>query len=70
MTDHEKNIPIFNSIATPGQDAAMRAVNEVQDALLRAVEVLKSHPQLDQRWVSIGNTQCELGIMALQRAIF
>ena len=48
------------------------AMNEVKakGAELGAlVEKLRANPDLDQRWVSIGATNLQTGLMALTRAI-
>lgn len=50
----------------------MAAMNEVKvkgAELGQLVEKLKSNKELDQRWVSIGATELQQGLMALTRAI-
>ena len=45
-------------------DVKMKGVD-----LGKLIEVLRSMPQLDQRWISIGATDLQTGLMALTRAI-
>ena len=47
-------------------------MNEIKQqgvALGELVAKLKLHPGLDQRWVSIGATDLQTGLMALTRAV-
>ena len=50
----------------------IREINYIK-AMGRDIEVLvtlvKSLPEVDQRWVSIGVTQLQQGLMALTRAV-
>lgn len=47
----------------------MNMIKEKGEQLGRLVEQLRSTEGLDQRWVSIGATDLQTGIMALVRAI-
>lgn len=47
----------------------MNQVKEMGRLLDILVDGLKANPDLDQRWVSIGATQLQQGLMALTRAI-
>jgi hypothetical protein len=47
----------------------MNQVKEMGKLLGILVDGLKANPDLDQRWVSIGATQLQQGLMALTRAI-
>ncbi len=53
-------------------EAEADLMNEVKAqgvALGALVDKLKQQSQLDQRWVSIGATDCQKGLMALVRAV-
>jgi len=47
----------------------MNHVKQIGVTLGEIVETLRSAPELDQRWVSIGATDLQTGLMALTRAI-
>lgn len=47
----------------------MNEVKELGRQLGNLVEHLRSNPQYDQRWVSIGATDLQTGLMALTRAV-
>lgn len=49
--------------------AAMNEVKQKGVALCDLVEWMKLHAEFDQRWVSIGETDLQTGLMALTRAI-
>lgn len=49
--------------------AAMNEVKEKGAELGELVEKLRANKELDQRWVSIGATELQQGLMALTRAI-
>ena len=47
-------------------------VNDIKDVggtLATLVSTLRANPNLDQRWVSIGATDLQTGLMALTRAV-
>lgn len=48
---------------------AINAVKELSEAVGVLVEELQSEPGSDQHWVSIGQTNLQLGFMALTRAV-
>lgn len=54
---------------TPAEVALANQVKSVGEMLGHVVEKLRSHPDIDQRWVSIGATDLQTGIMALVRSI-
>lgn len=54
---------------TEAEIALMNQVKEHGEQLGALVERMKSMPGLDQRWVSIGQTDLQKGIMALVRAV-
>lgn len=49
--------------------AQMNEVKEHGRLLGLLIDGLKANPDLDQRWISIGATQLQQGLMALTRAI-
>lgn len=49
--------------------AQMNRVKEKGAEIGELIELLKADPSLDQRWISIGTTQIQQGLMALTRAI-
>lgn len=53
----QAEIDLMNEIKAKGAD------------LGKLVEVLRGSPGLDQRWVSIGATDLQTGLMALTRAV-
>ena len=48
---------------------AMNGIKEIGKSLGDAVAHLRARPELDQRWVSIGATHLQEGLMALTRAV-
>lgn len=54
---NESEISVMNDIKSQGEQL---------DAL---VKTLKQMPELDQRWISIGATDLQTGLMALVRAV-
>lgn len=49
--------------------AVMNKIKEIGINLGKIVEDFRSTPALDQRWVSIGATDLQTGLMALTRAV-
>lgn len=47
----------------------MNKVKQAGNELGNIVEILRTSPDMDQRWVSIGATDLQTGLMALTRAI-
>lgn len=47
----------------------MNTIKEQGVQLGRLVETLRAMPDLDQRWVSIGATELQQGLMALTRSV-
>lgn len=47
----------------------MNQIKEQGVALGTLVAALRAHTELDQRWVSIGATDLQTGLMALTRAV-
>lgn len=72
MPDEQHNgLPV--SGYRPQSNAAVDAVNAnkaMEEYALRALDLLKEDPFVDQRWLAIGRTQMEQAWMAVNRAIF
>ena len=47
----------------------MNSVKELGVSLGKVVEAMREAPEVDQRWVAIGATHLQQGLMALTRAI-
>lgn len=43
---------------------------QIEETVLRTLDVLKLSPGIDQRWLAIGRTHIEEGFMAINRSIF
>lgn len=70
MTDHD---PLPVAGYKPQSDAKVAAVNEnkqLEETVLKRIDVLKADPDVDQRWLAIGRTHIEEAFMAINRAIF
>lgn len=52
-----------------GEIALMNRIKEAGSGLHDMVEELRDRADLDQRWVSIGVTDLQTGLMALTRAV-
>ena len=48
----------------------VNANKQMEEVILRTIDDLRRRLDIDQRWVSIAQTQIEQGFMALNRAIF
>jgi len=69
MVDNQhKKITGYRDL-TEEEIAAMNLVKEQGKVLGTMIEEMRQNPQLDQRWVSIGETHLQQGLMALTRAI-
>lgn len=44
-------------------------MNEIKQKGVELVEKLKANAELDQRWVAIGTTDLQTGLMALVRSV-
>ena len=49
--------------------ALMNVVKQAGADIGRVVEGMRLNPRLDQRWVAIGTTHLQEGLMALTRAV-
>lgn len=54
---------------TEDEIALMNQIKAAGEALGAMVEELRSRDALDQRWISIGATDLQTGLMALTRAV-
>ena len=54
---------------TPQEVELANKVKTIGETLGHLVEKLRTVPDLDQRWIAIGATDLQTGIMALVRAI-
>lgn len=67
----------MKGLPVPGyRDQSPEAVEKVillkqlEEQVLRVIDLLKDDGEVDQRWLSIGRTQIEQGFMATNRSIF
>lgn len=64
-------LPVHGYTAQSGPKVELVNANkEAEERVLRALDALKSHPDVDQRWLAIGRTHIEQAFMAVNRAIF
>ncbi len=57
----------------PQSSTAVETVNihkDMEERLLRHLDLLKADPGMDQRWLAIGRTGIEAAFMAINRAVF
>jgi hypothetical protein len=54
---------------SPEEIALMNDIKQMGVLLGDLIERLRHRPDLDQRWVSIGQTDLQTGLMALTRAV-
>jgi hypothetical protein len=57
----------------PQGDEAVRLVSgnkEIEEGVLRVLDLLAARPDIDKRWLAVGRTQIEQGFMAVNRAVF
>lgn len=69
----EKHQPLPVSVYKPQDVETVKLVNahkEVEEQILRALDVYKDNPEVDQRWLAIGRTHLEQAFMAINRSIF
>ena len=55
---------------SPMEVALVNANKHAEEELLRTFDWLAEQPSVDKRWLAIGRTQIEQGLMAVNRAIF
>ncbi len=68
MDNQHKHIKWYRDLSE-AEIALMNQVKEQGEQLGALVERMKSMPDLDQRWISIGQTDLQKGVMALVRAV-
>ena len=68
MENQHREIKGYREL-NPVEIAAMNEVKELGVLLGQLVERMRDNDELDQRWVAIGATNVQLGLMALTRAI-
>jgi len=57
----------------PQSDSAVELVNknkQLEENVLRVLDLLAKLPDTDKRWLAIGRTSIEQGFMAINRSIF
>ena len=57
----------------PQNSVAVETVNlhkDMEERMLRHLDLLKENPDIDQRWLAIGRTGIEQAFMAINRAVF
>lgn len=68
MDNQHKRIKGYRDL-TPEEVGLMNDVKVTAENVRKVVEFLRQRGDLDQRWVSIGETHLQQGFMALVRAI-
>ena len=68
MENQHRKITGYREL-TPEEIGMMNAVKALGIEIGIMIEKLNAEPGLDQRWVSIGKTDMQKGLMALTRAI-
>ncbi|WP_411037632.1 hypothetical protein [Shinella sp. BYT-45] len=69
--DLHKPLPVAGY--RPQNDGRVQLVNvskDLEERLLRFLDVLAGDPEVDKRWLAIGRTSIEQGFMAVNRAVF
>lgn len=73
MTTKEKveGLPVRGYVAQSPEAIDMVNINkEVEERLLRILDMLEQGDKVDKRWLAIGRTHIEQGFLAINRAIF
>ena len=68
MDNQHRRIKGYREL-TEDEIALMNQIKAAGEALGAMVEELRSRDALDQRWISIGATDLQTGLMALTRAV-
>lgn len=68
MKDQHEKIKGYRDLSQEDIDL-MNEVKEQGESLTKTIEKLSSNSDIDQRWVAIGKTDLQKGIMALVRSI-
>lgn len=70
MTDHS-GLPVPGYKTQNDENVALVSTNKViEEQVLRILDGLLRHPNVDKRWLAIGRTSIEQGFMAVNRSIF
>jgi len=70
VTEHQ-SLPVDGY--RPQTDLKVGWVNQnkqLEEEVLRRLDVLKTNSEVDQRWLAIGRTGIEQAFMAINRAVF
>jgi hypothetical protein len=68
MDNQHQKIKGYRDLSQAEIDA-MNSIKDMGETLGRLCDGLSRNPNLDQRWVAIGETHLQQGIMALVRAV-
>lgn len=69
MENQHRKITGYRDLSQQEIDLMNKIKNEIGSRLEELVEELMQHPDTDKRWVSIGKTDLQTGLMALVRSI-
>jgi hypothetical protein len=71
MSDIHQGLPVAGYQPQTSDKVGTVNTNKlIEERVLRILDDLKDHPDVDQRWLAIGRTQIEQGFMAVNRSIF
>lgn len=71
MANEHTGLPVSGYL--PQSPTAVETVNihkDMEERLMRHLDILRTWPDIDQRWLSIGRTAIEQGFMAVNRSVF
>jgi hypothetical protein len=64
-------MPVHGYTPQPDENVALVNENKVlEERVLRQLDRLWTHPEVDRRWLAIARTHIEQGFMAANRAVF
>ncbi|WP_346358037.1 hypothetical protein [Bosea sp. (in: a-proteobacteria)] len=70
MTQHS-GLPVQGYRPQSGEAVGLVNLNkQLEEQVLRALDLLAANPEVDGRWLAIGRTAIEQGFMAVNRAVF
>lgn len=70
MGDHP-GLPVSGYKPQPTDNIVLVNANKrIEEQMLRMIDALSQHDDIDKRWLAIGRTNIETGMMAVNRAIF
>lgn len=70
MTQHS-GLPVQGYRPQSGESVALVNLNkQLEEQVLRALDLLAAEPEIDGHWLAIGRTAIEQGFMAVNRAVF